>query len=357
MSLLGELKMKEIHVDLSLNQPIIEQINKVINGESNATYNEHILTFDNEIGKGAIRNIIFDWGISLLDYDVYFNEKIKLVFEIAQSNPIEFLFVSEGNLLYSSEHTGKNQNLVKLQRYQNTILSNLPNSNNTFIFPSGEDIKLNVIKIIGDQYSNKSNNYIDTLQKSLKSILSGKSEFLPYKHLGNFNLKLADIIETLNAEDNSGIVRSLNIEGQLNLILALQILEHKSYETKLSLPNSISKTDLNKTKTVSKYICENLHDSFTVKDLADMHAFSPKKMQIGFKLLYGKSVNEYIRTKKLELARELIESTQFSISEIVYQISYKSRSYFSKIFYDNYNILPADYKELVRSKSSISEEE
>ncbi len=346
--------MKEINVDLSLNQPIIEQINSSLKGKTEKSYNEHTLNFNSNIGKGTIRNIIFEWGISLLDYDVHFNEDVKFVFKLSDSNPIEFLFVSEGNLSYTSERSGKDSNLLKLQRYQNIILSNLPNSNNTFIFPKGEDIKLNVIQILGDEYSNKSNNYIDTLQKSLRSIISGQEQYLPYKHLGNFNLKLADIVESLNAEANDGIVRFLNIEGQLNLILALQILEHKSYENKLTLPNSLSKVDLSKTKQVSKYINDNLQETNTVAELASMHGFSPKKMQTGFKLLYGKSVNEYIRLKKLELARELIEDTDYSISEIVYQIGYKSRSYFSKIFFEKYNILPIDYKDKVKSEKVTS---
>ena len=212
---------------------------------------------------------------------------------------------------------------------------------------------MNVIQIFGQEYSNKSNNYIDTLQKSLRSIISGQEQYLPYKHLGNFNLKLADIVESLNDENNDGIVRFLNIEGQLNLILALQILEHKNYEQKLSLPNSISKEDLVKTKKISSYINDNVQETFTVADLAAMHGFSPKKMQTGFKMLYGQSVNEYIRLKKLELSRELIKNTDYSISEIVYQIGYRSRSYFSKIFSEKYDILPMEYKEMVRSKKSI----
>ena len=346
--------MKEIKINLSLNASIIEQVSAYIEGDIVKTYSESTLKFDNSIGKGTIRTIVFEWGISLLDYDVHFYEDIKFVYEISNFSPVEFLFVSEGQLSYASKRSGKDSNLIELQRYQNTILSNLPNSNNIFVFPKGKDIKLNVIQLKGEEYSNKKNNYIHTLQNSLKSIITGQIKYLPYKHLGNFNLKLADIIESLNDNNNEGIIRSLNIEGQLNLILALQILEHKSYEDKFTLPNSISKNDLVKTKEISQYINDNVQDSFTVAELASIHGISPKKIQTGFKLLYGKSVNEYVRLKKLELSRELIETTEYSISEIVYQIGYKSRSYFSKIFSENYDILPVEYKELVRRNKTTS---
>ena len=66
-------------------------------------------------------------------------------------------------------------------------------------------------------------------------------------------------------------------------------------------------------------------------------------------LLFSKYVNEYVRSIKLEIAKDLIKNSDKSISEIVFEIGYKSRSYFSKIFYDNYNILPIESKESLRS--------
>ncbi|WP_179346167.1 helix-turn-helix domain-containing protein [Winogradskyella ursingii] len=349
--------MELINIDLSINQPVLEQINHFINGDLKKLHNEQTLKFNNHLGKGTIRNIIFEWGIALIDYDVLFKTNVKFNYNLSSSNPIEFIFVSEGNLSYASEKKGDNQELLELQRYQNIILSNLPKSQNIFSFPAGQVVKLNVIQVFANDNSEKSGNSLDKLQNSLRSILDGKETNLPYKYLGNYNLKLAEIIETLNNEENEGIVRFLNIEGQINLILALQILEHKSFENKLSLPNSISKEDLLKTKLVSDDINQNLQKSYTIAELAKKYNFSAKKMQLGFKLLYNQSVNEYIRLKKLDLAQELIKNTDLSISEIVYRIGYKSRSYFSKIFFEKYNILPVKYKELIKEGLIASEKE
>lgn len=351
--------MQEIHLNLRPDQSLIEQLSKSLEGEMFLTTIEHQLKFNNSIGNGTIRQISFDWGISLLDYNVNFNEDVVITFNLEEINVLEFLFLIKGNLSYTSKALTEVDNLIKLNQYQNIVLSNLPDRSNTFVFHKGETIKLNVVQLFGSEYMNKPKNHIDTLQLSLQSIINGKKELLPYQHFGNYNLKLADIIETLNdnGDDNEGMIRFLNIEGQIYCILALHILEHKSFEKKLILPHSITNTDLIKVKEITQFINDNIQDVYTVSELAKIHSFSPKKMQTGFKLLYDKSVNTYIREKKLAFARDLIMNTDLTISEIVYQTGYRSRSYFSKIFFEYYDILPIAYRCLINSKSSISEKE
>lgn len=323
---------------------VIEQLNKSLNGTVTKIYGEEVLKFNNKIGYGTIRNVSFDWGITLLDYDVYFNEDLKIVYKITEETPVEFLFISKGKLNYSTDDA----NYVELERFQNVIISNKLNSKNVYIFPSKVNVQLNVIQVVSDEYQKKQNNNIDSLQETLLSVFRGRSEELPYKHLGGHNLKIASVIKDLNSTEDSGIIKSLSIEGQLNLILALQIAEHKKFITKKVLPDSLSRGDMKKIHDAANYIVENISQYVTIKILSSIFGLTPKKLQSGFKLLYSKSVNEYIRQVKLEIARDLIKNTDQSISEIVYSIGYRSRSYFSKIFYEKYDILPTDYRDSIK---------
>ncbi len=337
--------MTIIEIENKKHLSVIEQLNMSLNGTVTKTYGEEILEFNNSLGYGSIRNISFDWGISLLDYNVYFNEDLKIVYKITKETPIEFLFVSKGNLKYSNSDDG---NYVELERFQNVIISNEIDSKNVYFFPSKVNVQLNVIQVITDEYRKKKNNNIGSLQDTLLSIFRGQSDELPYKHLGGFNLKIASVINDLNSTEGSGILKSLSIEGQLNLILAMQIAEHKKFINKEVLPDSLSKIDIKKIHEASNYIVDNVSKDVSIKTLSQIFGISPKKLQSGFKLLYSKSVNEYIRQIKLEIGRDLIKNTELSISEIVYSIGYRSRSYFSKIFYEKYDILPTDYRESLR---------
>lgn len=341
--------MVTIHIKSVDIGQITHEINKTLNGTIVEEYGEQILNFDNKFGKGTIRTIAFDWGISLIDYSVTFNDEVKMIFEVAGNSPIEFLFISEGNLQYSP-----NGKFVDLERFQNVILSNKLEAQNSFIFPANELVKVNFIEIIKKEYRKKANNNISSLQDSILSIFRKDKPNVAFQHLGNYNIRIADYIKDLNACSETGMIKSLTIEGQLNLILAMQLLEHRNYENKEVLPDSLSKKDLKKIHKLAEYILDNISDPLSIDVLCKESGINPKRLQLGFKLLYNKSVNEYIRQLKLEMARDLLKDFDLSISEIVYAIGYRSRSYFSKRFFEHYGILPIDYRVQLKSKSKIN---
>ena len=82
--------------------------------------------------------------------------------------------------------------------------------------------------------------------------------------------------------------------------------------------------------------------------LALKSGLSQAKLQEGFKLLYARTVTEYIRHIRLEAARDYISTTEMNISQIVYTIGFSSRSYFSKIFKRKYGISPSDFQNNIR---------
>lgn len=90
--------------------------------------------------------------------------------------------------------------------------------------------------------------------------------------------------------------------------------------------------------------------------LAKRVGLNQNTLQEGFKQLYKKSVNQYIKDSRLEKAKELMETTDLNITEITYQIGINSRSYFSKLFKDKYGMCPKDYiqkaRKSLRSKSA-----
>lgn len=75
-------------------------------------------------------------------------------------------------------------------------------------------------------------------------------------------------------------------------------------------------------------------------------------MQLHRKLtaLLGQSASEFIRCYKMKRAKELLESGNFNVSEVVYKTGFKNNSHFTKTFkrltdtfllnyYDQFNIL------------------
>lgn len=335
--------MKTIEIIENEEQSIIEQLNNYIEGTIEESNGEELLRFENELGSGSIRNIRFDWGIALLDYEVKFNHDVKIIFSVEKGrNPIEFVFISEGSIAFSNS---LDKEFTKLERFQNIIIGNDSETKSIYYFPNNERVRLNIIHVFAKEFMKKSNAQINSLEDSLLAIFNGEEENLPFKHIGNYNLKIADKIKALNKLKGSGVIKNLSIEGQLNLILAMQMLEHENFNKETPLPHSLSVRDIKKIHALTDFILDNISKTMTIQDLVSESGLSPKKLQAGFKLLYSQSINSYIRKIKLELSTDMLKNSDMTISEIVFAIGYKSRSYFSKIFSEYYDILPIEYRD------------
>jgi AraC-like DNA-binding protein len=82
----------------------------------------------------------------------------------------------------------------------------------------------------------------------------------------------------------------------------------------------------------------------TVALLAKRVGLNVNKLQDGFQSIYNDTVNGYVQKTRLEIARNLLMITEFNISEIVRKIGLSSKSYFSKIFKEEYQISPSEFR-------------
>ncbi len=342
--------MRELIINSSKSDDMFSKIQTCMQGELIKDCGESVLTFNNTVGKGSLRTIDFNWGISLIDCDMKLAEEAKIVFDTKDLAPIEFIFISKGYFKYSENNTDE---YTRLEQFQNTIISHKRNAEKTFMFPKDEHLKINFIRINRQEYLQKKNNNVSQLNQLLVSLFNDSDGEATYQHGGSFSLKIADEIKLLNDVDTTcGMLRSLSLEGRLYLILSLQLLEHKNFEENMNLPEAISKDDILKIHKLTTYILEHISDTVTITSLSAESGLSPKKLQIGFKILYSKTVNEYVRQLKLEISKDYLKNTDLSVSEIVYAIGIKSRSYFSKIFFEAYGILPTDYRKHLKNKNA-----
>lgn len=319
-----------------------------LNGEIKEEWGERVLRFDNAIGKGIFRTISFNWGVSLIDCAMTLYEETKFIFDTKEVSPIEFIFITEGTFKYSENNSG---DYTDLEQFQNIILSPKRNSKKTFLFPKQKKLKINFIRIVRKEYLKKKNNNINYLNALLISLFNDRKGSLEYQHGGSYSLKIADEVKRLNDVDDSGMLRTLSLEGRLYLIIALQLMEHHNFQRNTNLPETLSKNDITKIHKLTEYILEHISESVTINILCSESGLSPKKLQLGFKLLYSKTINEYIRQLKLEVSRDYLKNTDLSVSEIVYAIGIKSRSYFSKIFYEEYSVLPTAYRKHLKGNN------
>ena len=142
------------------------------------------------------------------------------------------------------------------------------------------------------------------------------------------------------------------LKSHLNqLITSRQILFDKYFNSVSSTINSNQTTSIDKEfmNNVLNYINENINDEkLNVENLAGELLLSRSKLYRKIKALTGDTANEFIRKVRLEKAKQIIETTEYTISEVCYKVGFSSPSYFTKCFKDYFEFLPTEVRDIIK---------
>ncbi len=336
--------MTEILIDAKSTEGTVKQLRVALQGNIEERWGENILTMDNDLAKGTIRFITFDWGVSLLEYDITFFDDMCLIMDASEYNPIHFAYCLEGNCGHRFDYHSKDD-IKTLEQFQSVIITSHDGGYNYGYFPANKKLEINVIQITRKQFLQKRLNNLDALNKKLYEVFLDTDHDKEFAYFGAYNLKLANKIGALRKVKTKGMIRMMMIEGLVYEILSMHILQHDKSIKNKTPQTSLLRSELKIVRNLAKKIVKDVSQDYSLEELALESGLSQAKLQEGFKLIYARTVTEYIRHARLEVARNLIRTTDLNISQIVYTIGFSSRSYFSKIFKRKYGISPSEFQE------------
>ncbi len=100
------------------------------------------------------------------------------------------------------------------------------------------------------------------------------------------------------------------------------------------------------TDDVLKYIDDNFTSVVDMAALANHCFYNPAYLGRVFKTVYGKSMKEYIREKRMNLAMELLTTTNLSVEEICCRVGYSSKDRFYRYFKEFFGKTPGDFRKI-----------
>ena len=99
-----------------------------------------------------------------------------------------------------------------------------------------------------------------------------------------------------------------------------------------------------KVQNVRRLINANLDREISIDELSRKVNLNRTTMQKVFKEMYGVTVNEYRTKSRMQLAKNLMASTELSITEIAGRCGYANASKFSEVFKKNEGMLPKTWR-------------
>lgn len=94
-----------------------------------------------------------------------------------------------------------------------------------------------------------------------------------------------------------------------------------------------------------EYIYSHIKERITIEDLAEEFGVSASYLSRLFKRQTGVSVSAYIREQKIEVAKNLLRFSDYSMIDIANRLSFSSQSHFIQQFRESVGMTPKKYRD------------
>ncbi|MCR8557210.1 response regulator [Mucilaginibacter sp. BJC16-A38] len=160
---------------------------------------------------------------------------------------------------------------------------------------------------------------------------------------------------------NDYMTKPFNFEillSKIKNILILRDTYKRTYKKQMDVQLQeapIQNEDEKLLRSIVEYIELNiLNENLSVEELSRQMNMSRGSLYNKVLMLTGKSPVEFIRSIRLKKAVYLLENSQLTISQICYEVGFNTPKYFTKLFKDEYNILPSAYTNSIRQKKNLT---
>lgn len=100
----------------------------------------------------------------------------------------------------------------------------------------------------------------------------------------------------------------------------------------------------NLSKKIEEYIGLHIKESLTAVEICDALMISKSMLYKLSEHSYEMGIAEYIRKRRIEMAKSFLEKEEYSIAEIAVEVGLDDYNYFSKIFKKHTGLTPSQYR-------------
>ena len=100
------------------------------------------------------------------------------------------------------------------------------------------------------------------------------------------------------------------------------------------------------------YIADNYHNAFNLAETANSSFMSPFHFSRAFKETYGETPNEYAIRLRIQKAKKMLITENYSVSEVCERVGYMSLGSFSSLFLKQVGLPPSSYRRKLWQLSS-----
>ena len=162
----------------------------------------------------------------------------------------------------------------------------------------------------------------------------GRPVFHP-DDIASFTSLLSDLY---NLASSSDYIRDMRINEKLGTLLTL-LMEQSWHPESVTI--SRKRLEL---AAVKEYLDERYTEKLTLDDLAEKFFINKFYLSKIFKETYGTTVNNYLISKRITRAKQLLRFTDMTVDEVGVAVGMGDANYFSRMFRKVEGISPREYR-------------
>lgn len=108
-------------------------------------------------------------------------------------------------------------------------------------------------------------------------------------------------------------------------------------------------------RAVMAHILDNLGAPLRVEDIAKAVHVSPWHLSRTFKRLTGRAIADCVREERIERAKEILVSTDFSVTEVAGMVGFDNAGYFATFFKQMTGASPSEFRKILIERQPQSE--
>lgn len=284
------------------------------------------------------RGIDFAQGLSLFISNYYQKEDLDLNLTFNKMKDLTLFFNQGEEIEISDVDSGQ---ICKVSPGEMCIFDGKRKGNYEFL-NAGEHTKFLIVWVDKEKFIEKSGCELESLPDEIKQLLEEKDAGKTFQYTTSFNPAVAKSVRKIFGSEEINLENKLFLESK-----ALELLTYifKNFRIEKSENQSnykFTEEDFRQIKNLAHVMKENVANKLTVKELAKLSGINQNKLQIGFKLTHGKTINQYLVKIRLEAAHKLLEEGKYSVADVAEKVGYTNKGYFAKIFHEEFGSLPSD---------------
>jgi AraC-like DNA-binding protein len=289
------------------------------------------------LGKGYFKQIYFFEGLTLTYCHFKLFKYLELIrYPVPEAQLIPIMFYGQDT---SWEQNIDGQKKLIGYHTSNGIFMPSPQIQSRWMLQPNID-GFHITLTFEKNWFLKTLGYTETVY--INRLLKSCAPFYLFEPLTSSMKQVINTIHRLiNSEDK---LQSLKLHQKSMELLNL-FLEKVEQRTIMRDASNLNTSDIETVFKVRKQLLENLPHTPSLKQLASDAGMSISKLQKCFQQVFGKSISQYALSEKMNLAKQLLGTKKYSVSEVGYQIGYSNLSHFTKAFNKEFGINPKAYQQ------------